>query len=393
MNHPTASEAGATGTQPSPSVEKFDRLKAVLREMFQLDRGDLDFGLYRIMNLKAAEIERFLDHDLLPQVKTVLGNLTDEERTDLEKSLQIAIEQAKALGGIDPEETDKVKELRKRLATAKADADADFVSLRRYSGGGQSTYLIPYDGKEVKLHWANADQYYVKATENDASYIFTVGTGSEKRCVRFEIAKADTEKDNVKETSGKQRRFVLADTESTKPVETDNGELVVRFEHRPLTEGEKKTYPGHNSRQQDRINEAVAERIRKALEPDWLGRLATLAPTESNLDRTVPDKHLATYTAKNSFDYFIHKDLGGFLRRELDLYLKTDVLNLDDIAIGDAARLNRTLARTRAVRHVADKIIAFLAQIEDFQKQLWLKKKFVLDTQYGVTLDRVPETL
>ena len=47
----------------------------------------------------------------------------------------------------------------------------------------------------------------------------------------------------------------------------------------------------------------------------------------------------------------------------------------------------------RATRHVADKIITFLAQIEDFQKQLWLKKKFVLNTQYCVTLDRVPETL
>ena len=109
--------------------------------------------------------------------------------------------------------------------------------------------------------------------------------------------------------------------------------------------------------------------------------------------RTVLDKHLATYTAKNSFDYFIHKDLGSFLRRELDLYLKNDVLNVDDLEAGDAARLHRALARMRATRHVADKIITFLAQIEDFQKQLWLKKKFVLETQYCVTLDRVPEAL
>ena len=69
------------------------------------------------------------------------------------------------------------------------------------------------------------------------------------------------------------------------------------------------------------------------------------------------------------------------------------MLNLDDLAVGDASRLNRALARTRAVRHVADKIIAFLAQLEDFQKQLWLKKKFVLETHYCVTLDRVPEAL
>ena len=41
----------STSFVPAPGAEKnFDRLKTLLREMFQLDRGDLDFGLYRIMN-------------------------------------------------------------------------------------------------------------------------------------------------------------------------------------------------------------------------------------------------------------------------------------------------------------------------------------------------------
>ena len=394
---------------PPASSEKFDRLKDILRTMFQLDRGDLDFGLYRIMNLKAEEITNFLGNDLLPQVQTALAGNTANQQAELEKELAEARATATGLG-VDPDTTPKVRKLKEQLAEAKADTAAetdvynhlanffaryydegDFMSLRRYSGGGQPGYLIPYDGEEVKLHWANADQYYIKSTENYASYVFTVG--AEKRRVRFEIAKADDEKDNIKEASGKQRRFLLAESESTRAVETDNGELVVRFEHRPLTEHEKRTYPGNNSKQQDRINEATAKRIIAAVESDWLALLATLAPTESNPDRTVLDKHLATYTAKNSFDYFIHKDLGGFLRRELDLYLKNDVLNVDDLEAGDAARLHRALARMRATRHVADKIITFLAQIEDFQRQLWLKKKFVLETQYCVTLDRVPEAL
>ena len=393
------------------SMEKFDRLKAILREMFQLDRGDLDFGLYRIMNLKAAEIGAFLDNDLLPQVKTALAGNTADRLAELEKELTYSLERARGLG-VDPETTPMVCDLRERLYAAKADAAAetdvynhlanffaryydegDFMSLRRYSGGGHTTYLIPYDGEEVKLHWANADQYYVKSTENYASYVFTVGTGTEKRRVRFEIAKADTEKDNVKETNGKQRRFLLAEREDVETVELNGGELIIRFEHRPLTEQEKKTCPGNGNKQQDQINQAARQRILKALKPEWVVLLAGSSPTEHNPDRTVLDKHLAAYTAKNSFDYFIHKDLGGFLRRELDFYLKSEVLNLDDLAMGDAARLNRALARMRAVRHVADKIIAFLAQLEDYQKQLWLKKKFVLDTHYCVTLDRVPEAL
>ena len=118
-----------------------------------------------------------------------------------------------------------------------------------------------------------------------------------------------------------------------------------------------------------------------------------LAPTDTNEKRTLLEKHVERYTAKNSFDYFIHKDLSGFLRRELDLYLNTEVLNLDDLEQGDALRLDRALARVRATRHIGGKIIDFLAQLENFQKQLWLKKKFVLETQWCVTLDRVPEAL
>jgi adenine-specific DNA-methyltransferase len=51
------------------------------------------------------------------------------------------------------------------------------------------------------------------------------------------------------------------------------------------------------------------------------------------------------------------------------------------------------LSKIKAIRRIAHKIIDFLAQLENFQKKLWLKKKFVVETQYCVTLDRVPEEL
>jgi len=41
--------------------------------------------------------------------------------------------------------------------------------------------------------------------------------------------------------------------------------------------------------------------------------------------------HLRQYTACNTRDFFIHKDLRGFLSRELDFYLKDEVLNLDEM--------------------------------------------------------------
>ena len=80
-----------------------------------------------------------------------------------------------------------------------------------------------------------------------------------------------------------------------------------------------------------------------------------------------------------------------FLRRELDFYIKNDVIFLDDIDEQDEAKIKEYLTKAKVIRKIAHKIIAFLAQIEDFQKKLFLKKKFVVETNYCITLDRIPE--
>src|SRR5579884_3243478 len=371
-----------------------EKLKSLLAELFQLDQAELDFGMYRIMNAKRDEITRFLENDLLPQVHQALGELKQSDRAAIEAELATAIEQAKELG-VDPEATQKVKELRQRLAqTVGLEAlesevfshlynffrryysEGDFISLRRYKEG---VYAIPYEGEEVKLHWANRDQYYIKTSEYLRDYTFKLPDG--KR-VHFKLVEADTEKDNNRPANGNERRFILS---TEQPLAEENGELVVRFEYRPDPE----------KRKQADLNAAAVDRILKQTRgfDVWRQELASLRPTEKNPNRTLLEKHLADYTARNTFDYFIHKDLGGFLRRELDFYIKNEVMHLDDIESESAPRVEQYLSKIKAIRRIAHKIIDFLAQIENFQKKLWLKKKFVVETQYCVTLDRVPEEL
>jgi adenine-specific DNA-methyltransferase len=79
--------------------------------------------------------------------------------------------------------------------------------------------------------------------------------------------------------------------------------------------------------------------------------------------------------------------LEGFLRRELEFYLKDQVLHLGDLE-GDLEAKRRTL---RVIRQLAEELITFLAQIENVQRRLFEKRKFVLRTDYLVPIKDVPE--
>ena len=380
-------------------ASNIDRWRETLDELFMLDRADLDFGLYRIMNVRRDEVRRFLDHDLLPKVRAALGQMQAGERAATEAEIR-ALEKTLRDADVDPATSPKFRELEAKYhAGGDTEADeaevyghlvsffrryykeGDFISLRRYKEG---VYAIPYEGEEVKLHWANADQYYIKSTEQFRDYTFLVSHEDEpERRVHFKLVEADTERNNNRAQAGQDRRFVLIDGDSVAEVE---GDLVVRFEYRPA-----------NGAKQDALNtEAEAIVLDHPAAKAWRSVLARDVRRESAKDAlSLLRKHLNTYTAKNTFDYFIHKDLGGFLRRELDFYLKNEVLRLDDIDTDGAtsATLDAALRKVRALRAVGLPIIEFLASMEEFQKRLWLKKKFVVETHWCVTLDRVPGEL
>jgi adenine-specific DNA-methyltransferase len=377
--------------------QPIEKLKGKLSELFQLDQTDLDFGIYRIMNAKRVEITRFLEKDLLPQVKQAFKEYKPSDKAEIQKELEKVIEGIKA-ADMDPEQSPKVKELRARLNEEAVDLTAvendvysklydffsryydsgDFISLRRYK---KDVYSIPYEGEEIKLHWATADQYYIKTTEYFRDYDFKVD--GNKR-VHFKIIEADTEKDNRKTPSGNDRRFLLSEDN---PVIEEEGELVVRFEYQ--TDLHKRKQEGLNTE----IIRKILDNLKSGELVAWQLPLTSKIPTNKNPNRTVLEKHLADYTKRNTFDYFIHKNFGGFLRRELDFYIKNEIMHLDDVENESAPRLEQYLSKIKVIRKIAHKIIDFLAQIEDFQKKLWLKKKFVVETNYCLTLDRIPEDL
>jgi len=53
------------------------KLMNILREMFQFDQADLDFGIYRIMRMKRDEINRFIEEELPAQITEGLRELAE----------------------------------------------------------------------------------------------------------------------------------------------------------------------------------------------------------------------------------------------------------------------------------------------------------------------------
>ncbi len=409
------------------NLDKFPDLVRKLKEIFQIDKPELDFGVYRILNARRCEIEDFLDNRFKARVKAALGDAATENAAATLAAARAKVEATLGAAAIAPDGSiepafaatpagAEYEAARNAAATASASGDAeslvyahllaffsryyedgDFISQRRYKEG---VYAIPYSGEEVKLHWANSDQYYTKTGEAFINYDFPLDGGLR---VRFRLVSADTAKDNIKDNEA-ERRFVLWDPATKPEIESDdedaialaeekypadfieekNGELIIYFQYLKFPK---------NTKKKDLLDAAEAAITGKMTGGTAFSRwVSVLAPDPDNSKRTILRRHLDRYAAKNTSDYFIHKDLGKFLRRELDFYVKNEMVNLDEVESVDFDHgLAPRLRTIRAFRAVAKELIDFMAQLEDFQKKLWLKKKFVVQCDWCMTLDIVEQ--
>ena len=281
-----------TSDASTANILKFQNL---LRELFQFDCADLDFGIYRIMNHKRDVIDKFITEKL---PSSIAGEL-DRDALGRDARAAADLEEARqnVVTALGPQALDADGELiafsdtplGRAYLEAKAAAqsgrsrqaveaaaynhlytffsryyqDGDFISRRRYSRNQR--YAIPYNGEEVYLHWANSDQYYVKTAEHFHNYDWTAPNGVS---VRFRLEAANVEQNNVKS----EKRFFLPQVQKTAS-DADDRTVTIPFEYRPLSPAESRTYGSRN--QQDKIIAAAVNDIPRRLThaPDALAAL------------------------------------------------------------------------------------------------------------------------
>jgi len=101
------------------------------------------------------------------------------------------------------------------------------------------------------------------------------------------------------------------------------------------------------------------------------------------LDESTLLKFFKIYEKQNEVDFFINKNAEQFLKEQFDIWLKNYLFDEENDFN------EKRLKQLKALKEIAYKVIDFISQFENELVKIWNKPKFVLNSNYVITLDRI----
>lgn len=365
--------------------ENLINFKNYLKKMFRKEDSNFNWGVYRIINQCNKEIDDFVDNQIPLIIKSQIKEKSQLSLKEIDNQIEDLIIKCTETG-TDYKTSEKYKNLmsqKEKFGTKDLDIsiydnllnfftryyqDGDFISRHYYSDGLKQEYMIPYDGSETYLYWPTKDQYYIKSSDQYKRFSFELG----KINVAFIVTQADQEKNNVKE---KGKKFFSLALENPFEWNENKTELIVKFTHEIAENPESDLQKKYNVESIKKINQFLEEsKIKDKLE---------------ELNENNENKHtIVKFQKRYTEDFFIHKNLKSFLEFELENYITQEILNTGNLLNSTDLEINKNkILEAKITKQIAEKIIEQLATIEDLKKKIWEKKKFVLETNYVITLD------
>jgi adenine-specific DNA-methyltransferase len=211
----------------------------------------------------------------------------------------------------------------------------------RYTALHQNVYEKVYtDDRDVILFWKTHMLYYVKTDR-----IFT-SLNVEVDGVKFFF---DASKMTLKK-SNEKREVVY----SFRKIQPEDGTLIF-----DVTYSER----GKTTKVDDILKE-----IKKA---------------DVKLDDETLNKAFRVFEKQSEVDFFINKNARAFLQEQFDLWMYQYLF--DGQNVWEAERL----AQLQELKSIAYKVIDFISQFEDELVKIWNKPKFVRNSHYVLTLDKL----
>ncbi len=159
---------------------------------------------------------------------------------------------------------------------------------------------------------------------------------------------------------------------------------VSKLEHKKANEKRQLIYELKEIREDETIvfNVLYSERGRKTKINNILKQLKKEG---IYLDEEVLEEAFRVFEKQNEVDYFINKNAREFLKEQFDLWLYQYVYS------DETQFTEKRIKELKVLKEIAYKIIDFISQFEDELVKIWQKPKFVLNSNYVITLDRIAE--
>jgi len=111
--------------------------------------------------------------------------------------------------------------------------------------------------------------------------------------------------------------------------------------------------------------------------------LKTLKKEGVKVNEDILNKAFRVFEKQSEVDYFINKNAKEFLQEQFNLWLYQYVFS------GESEWIDKRIKQLQVLKDIAFKIIDFIAQFEDELVKIWNKPKFVKNSNYVITLDRI----
>jgi len=113
--------------------------------------------------------------------------------------------------------------------------------------------------------------------------------------------------------------------------------------------------------------------------------LKALKKTGVKLSEELLERAFRVFERQSEVDYFINKNARAFLEEQFNLWIYQYVF------AGESEWTEPRIKQLQTLKDIAFKIIAFISQFEDELAKIWNKPKFVLNSNYVITLDKIAE--
>jgi adenine specific DNA methylase Mod len=200
------------------------------------------------------------------------------------------------------------------------------------------------DKEDVILFWKTRDLYYIKTDRLFRNLAIKIEDNNKEYNFFFDVAKLEYKKANEK----REIIYELAEDKT-------NNEKIYFYVY--YSERGRKT----------RVEEI----------------LKTLKKKNIKINDDILEKAFKRFEQQSEVDYFIHKNAKAFLTEQLKLYIYNYLFK---------ERQDWTKERLDQIykfQEVAELIIDFVSQFEDELVKIWNKPRFVFNSNYVITLDRI----